>query len=643
MMPGRCGAKARVETPVGGVRHRAAGGWGSSGLLLAMGSLALSATLGAQQPAGPPPGYIKQDTMVAMRDHVRLHISIYTPTDAPGPLPIMFLRTPYGIDGAGRWFVAYLKELAADKYIFVFEDIRGRYESEGQFVMQRAPTHRKDPNSIDESTDSYDTIDWLIKHVPNNNGRVGELGISYDGWTTVMSMLDPHPALKAVSPQASPVDMFIGDDFHHNGAFSLSYGFEYASSMETPKGQPRFAFDKYDTYDWYLGVGPLSTVDAKYLHGNIPSWEDFVNHPNYDAFWQRQTALPYLDRVNVPTLNVAGWWDQEDFYGPITIYDALEKHDTDHKNFLVVGPWNHGGWGLDPDGQKLGAIDFGSPTGADFRKTIMVPFFAYYLKDRGPGNFPKVVTFEAGTNKWRQFDSWPPKKGITPERLYFQMGGGASFEPPAPAAADSGFDSYVSDPRHPVPYRNRPIPRGIGWRTWLVEDQRFVDNRPDVVTYETGPLDADVTLAGSITAHLFAATTGSDADWIVKLIDVYPDTMPTGQPASMGGYELMVANDVFRGRFRESFTTPHAITPNHVDEYKVDLHTQDYKFLKGHRIMVQVQSSWFPIIDRNPQQFVPSIFAATQADFRAARQRVYRDGAHASYLDFPVETGSLTQ
>jgi uncharacterized protein len=633
----------RSRTPAVTVGERAASGRSAPHLLVIAASLAVSATLAGQQPAGPPPGYTKQDTMVAMRDHVRLHISIYAPTEAQGPLPIMFLRTPYSIDRAGRWFVSYLKELAADQYIFVFEDIRGRYESEGQFVMQRAPAHRKDPNAIDESTDSYDTIDWLVKHLPNNNGRVGELGISYDGWTTVMSMLDPHPALKAVSPQASPVDMFIGDDFHHNGAFRLSYGFEYASSMETPKGQPAFKFDTYDTYDWYLRVGALSNVDAKYLHGQIPSWEDFVNHPNYDGFWQRQTALPYLDRVTLPTLNGAGWWDQEDFYGPITIYEALEKHDTDHKNFLVVGPWNHGEWGIDSDGQMLGAIDFGSPTGADFRKNIMMPFFAYYLKDRGPGNFPKVVAFEAGTNKWRHYDSWPPKTGITQERFFLHPGGGASFEPPAPVAGDSGFDSYVSDPQHPVPYRNRPIPRGIGWRTWLVEDQRFVDNRPDVLTYETGPLDADVTLAGAITAHLFAATTGSDADWVVKLIDVYPDTMPTGQTASMGGYELMVANDVFRGRFRESYTTPHPITPNHVDEYKVDLHTQDYTFLKGHRIMVQVQSSWFPIIDRNPQQYVPSIFAATEADFRVARERVYRDGTHASYLDFPVETGALTQ
>jgi putative CocE/NonD family hydrolase len=580
--------------------------------------------------------------MIAMRDRVRLHIAIYTPTEAPGALPIMFLRTPYGIDGYAFWFQNYLRELAADKYIFVFEDIRGRYRSEGQFVMARDPRHRKDATAIDESTDAYDTIDWLVKNVPNNNGRVGELGISYDGWTTVMSMLDPHPALKAVSPQASPVDQFLGDDFHHNGAFRLSYGFEYASSMETPKGQPRFRFDKYDTYDWYLALGPLSNV-AKYLHGQIPTWEDFVRHPNYDEFWQRQTPLPYLDRVTVPTLNVAGWWDQEDFYGPITIYEALEKHDTDHKNFLVVGPWNHGGWGIDGDTSMLGAIDFGSHTAADFRKNIMAPFFAYYLKDQGPGKFPEVVTFEPGTNTWRHFDHWPPTTGITHERLYLQPGRGAAFEPPPPAAGDSGFDTYVSDPWNPVPYRHRPIPQGLGWRTWLVEDQRFVDHRPDVLTYETAPLDADVTLTGAITAHLFAATSGSDADWVVKLIDVYPDTMPTGQQASMGGFELMVANDVFRGRFRESFTTPHPITPNHVDEYRIDLHTQDYRFLKGHRIMVQVQSTWFPIIDRNPQQYVPNIFEAKESDFRVARQRVYRNGAHASYLDFPVETGTTAQ
>jgi uncharacterized protein len=608
--------------------------------LAAVGTSAV-ATPARSQPAGPPPGYTKQDTMVAMRDGVRLHVSLYTPSDMSGPLPIMFLRTPYGIDDYAGEFKSYLKELADDRYIFVFEDIRGRHESEGKFVMQRAPRDRHDPKAIDESTDAYDTIDWLIKHVPNNNGRVGELGISYDGWTTVMTMLDPHPALKAVSPQASPVDMFIGDDFHHNGAFRLSYGFEYATMMETDKDQARFDFTQYDTYDWYLRLGALSNADAKYLHGKIPSWTDFVTHPNYDQFWQRQTAAPYLDHINVPTLNVAGWWDQEDFYGPVTIFRALDKHDTAHMNYLVVGPWNHGGW-ADSVGQKLGAIDFGSPASADFRKNVQAPFFAYFLKDRGARDFPKALTFEGGTNRWRRFDSWPPKTGITPTRLYFQAGGGASFDAPKPTAADSGFESYVSDPWHPVPYRHRPIPPtyfpgGSGWTTWLVEDQRFVDHRPDVLTFETAPLTHDVTIAGAVAAHLFAATTGSDADWVVKLIDAYPDTMP--QSPAFGGYELMVANDVFRGRFRESFVTPHPITPNHVDEYTIDLHTQDYRFLAGHRIMVQVQSTWFPIIDRNPQKYVPNIFHATDADFQIARERIYRSGARASYIDLPVETG----
>ena len=585
--------------------------------------------------------------MIAMRDRVRLHVAIYTPIGASEPLPIMLLRTPYGINGYAAEFDSYLKELAADKYIFVFEDLRGRHQSEGQFVMLRPQRNPKDSAAIDESTDAYDTIDWLVKHLPNNNGRVGELGISYDGWTTVMTTLDPHPALKAVSPQASPSDMFIGDDFHHNGAFRLSYGFEYAALMESGKGQETFAFDRFDTYDWYLHLGPLSNADAKYLHGKIPSWEDFVKHPNYDAFWQRQGVLQFLDHATVPTLNVAGWWDQEDFYGPVTIYEALQKHDAAHNNFLAVGPWNHGGW-AEPAGQKLGDIDFGSPTSAEFRRDIMAPFFAYYLKGRGPGGFPGATTFEGGANKWRHFDSWPPKTGVTPERLYFQANHAVSFDVPKVAPGDSGFDSYVSDPAHPVPYRRRPIPPtytpgGSGWTEWLVQDQRFVDGRPDVMTYETPPLDHDVTLLGAITAHLFAATTGSDADWIVKLIDVYPDTAPTGTKASYGGYELMIANDVLRGRFRNGYVTPQPIAPGQVDEYKIDLHTQDYRFLKGHRIMVQVQSTWFPIIDRNPQHYVASIFAATDADYQIARQRIYRSGAHASYLDLPIETGMTTQ
>jgi uncharacterized protein len=598
-----------------------------------------------QDAAIPSSGFAKQEVMVAMRDGVRLHTLVFVPPGTHPALPILFIRTPYGIDASDRQLTSSLKELAADGYIFAFQDIRGRYKSEGQFVMQRAPRDRKDPHAVDESTDAYDTIDWLVKQIPNNNGRVGMLGVSYPGWLTVMAMLDPHPALKAVSPQASPVDMFLGDDFHHNGAFRLSYGFEYAVRMETGKEQAPFAFDRYDTYDWYLHAGALSNFNSRYLHGTIPTWNDFVAHPNDDQFWQRQTAIAYMNRVTVPTLNVAGFWDQEDFYGPVTIYEQLERYDTQHMNYLVVGPWNHGGW-MGPEGQKLGAIDFGSPTSLYFRQHLLAPFFAHFLKDQPGFDLAKATIFEAGTNKWRRFDSWPPRTGVTSEHLYFQSAGTASFDAPKAAAGDSGYERFVSDPANPVPYRPRPIPPtyfpgGSGWTTWLVQDQRFVDHRPDVLTFETAPLSHDVTVTGAITAHLFAATSGTDADWIVKLIDVYPDTM--SETPSFGGYELMVSNDVFRGRFRDSFVVPHPITANQVNEYKIDLHTQDYRFLTGHRIMVQVQSTWFPIIDRNPQRYVPNIFEATDADFHAATERVYRSGSRSSYIDLPVETAPPTQ
>ncbi len=595
----------------------------------------LAAPLAAQQPDSAP-GFDLTEVMIPARDGVKLHTTIFVPRDARGPLPIIFTRTPYGIAHAGSALRGYYRAFAADGYSFAFQDIRGRYTSEGQFVMLRPPRPRdgRDPKAIDESTDAYDTIDWLLAHVPNNNGRVGMLGISYPGWLTLMAMLDPHPALKAASPQASPADMFLGDDFHHNGAFRLSYGFEYAARMETSKQQETFEFDRYDTFQWYLDLGPLANVNTKHLHGKIPTWNDFVAHPNYDAFWQRQGAAPYLTRVTVPTLTVAGWWDQEDFYGPLKIYELLEPHDTGHVNSLVVGPWNHGGW-AGPAGDKLGAIDFGSPASRYFQDSILAPWFAHFLKDRGEPSQPEAITFEAGANQWRSWDAWPPRQGTT-ERLYFQPGGRLSFEAPTGANA---FDSYVSDPAHPVPYRHRPIPatytpQGSGWPTWLVEDQRFVDDRPDVLTWQTEPLTEDVTIAGAITAKLFVATTGTDGDWIVKLIDVYPEQY--AKDPKLAGWELMVANDVLRARFRSSFVTPAPLTPNQVTPLTIDLHSQDYRFLKGHRIMVQVQSSWFPLIDRNPQTFVPNIFEARASDYRPATVRVYRSARWPSSIEVQV-------
>ncbi len=589
-----------------------------------------------QQPQ-PADRFVVRDAMIPMRDLVRLHVKIFTPKDQRAALPIIMLRTPYGVDDAAGNFTSYLKALADEGYVFVFEDIRGKYGSEGTFVMQRPARAPGDTKSIDEGTDTYDTIDWLLKNVPQNNGRVGMLGISYDGWTTIMGALEPHPALKAISPQASPADMWLGDDFHHNGAFRLSYGFEYAAMMESGKDVEQFAFDRYDTFDWYLALGPLAIVNARYLHGKIPTWNDYVAHPDYDAFWKRQTLIPFIHDVKVPTLNVAGWWDQEDFYGPIRIYDALEPHDTKHVNYLVVGPWRHGGWS-GGTGDRLGAIPFDSPTATYFREQVQAPWFAYWLKDKGTLDLPEALTFEAGTNTWKRWTAWPPKQDTTDRPLYFGPGETLSFDKPA-SDDESSFDSYVSDPAHPVPYRQRPIQPtyfsgGSRWSTWLVEDQRFVEHRPDVLDWETPPLDHDVTMAGEVVAHVFAATTGTDADWIVKLIDVYPEQYAKNW--ALAGYELMVSNEVFRGRYRRSFEKPEPIAPDRVFEYAFSLHTQNYTFLKGHRIMVQVQSTWFPIIDRNPQTFVPNIFEATAGDFRTATERIYRSARYPSRVVIPV-------
>jgi putative CocE/NonD family hydrolase len=597
----------------------------------------------ARQPATPPgpaDAFTVREAMVPMRDGVKLFTTIYTPKDQRGPLPFVFRRTPYGIDGAAGSFVRYYKALADDGYIFVFQDIRGKFKSEGTFVMQRPARAPGDASSLDEGTDTYDTIDWLLKNVPDHNGRVGMLGVSYDGWTTIMGALEPHPALKAISPQASPSDMWLGDDFHHNGAFRLSYAFEYATMMESGKDVKNFAFDRYDTFDWYLSLGPLSAVNRRFLRESIPTWNDYVRHPDYDDFWKRQTLIPHIRSVKVPTLNVAGWWDQEDFYGPLDIYASLEKHDAAGQNYLVVGPWNHGGWTR--DGSALGPIPFGSDTAAYFRDQVQAPFFAHFLKDRGPRTFPEALTFESGANVWRRWDQWPPTTATT-VGLYFGADERLGIDAP-PAAGATGYDSYVSDPAHPVPYRQRPIQAtyfagGSKWSTWLVEDQRFVDDRADVLSWETPPLTTDLTIAGEVVAKLFASTTGTDADWIVKLIDVYPESYPENW--SLAGYQLMVSNEVFRGRYRKSFAAPAPIPANQVQEYRFSLHTQNYTFKAGHRVMVQVQSTWFPLIDRNPQTFTKSIFDAEEKDFVRATHRIYRSARYQSRVEVPVVTAPI--
>ncbi|MGE0439286.1 MAG: CocE/NonD family hydrolase [Gemmatimonadales bacterium] len=583
----------------------------------------------------PLADYEHSTVMIPMRDGVRLNTVIWRPKNAAGPLPIMLERTPYDAESGCRRGIAGSPTLAAERYLFICQDLRGKYSSEGRFSMIRPTRAPGDTSAIDETTDAWDTVDWLIKNVPGHNGRVGMRGISYGGWTTMMALLDPHPALKATSPQASPDDMFLGDDFHHNGAFRLSYGFEYVVAIDGQRSTP-FTFDRIDTYDWFLKLGGLANADAKYLHGEKPAWTDFVEHHAFDDYWKSRKVIRHLTKVTVPTLTVAGWWDQEDFYGPLTIYEKMESLDRSGLNYLVVGPWNHGGWAR-TDGSALGPIQFGANTSAFFRDSVEAPWFAWWLKDKGRLDLPEALTFRPGDNTWERHDAWPPRSGVTERQLYFAPGGRLTWTRPNAVA---GVDAFVSDPARPVPYRTRPIFPLYGgqpastWPLWQVDDQRHSHLRPDVLSFETETLDADVTISGKVMANLFASTTGTDADWIVKLIDVYPDRDESR--LEMSGYQLMVVGDVFRGRFLRSYEQPAPLVANRVTEYQIDLHSADYTFKRGHRIMVQVQSTWFPLIDRNPQTFVPNIFKARDADYRAQTHRVYRSTRYPSHLSVSV-------
>lgn len=574
--------------------------------------------------------YTRQEVMIPMRDGVKLYTVIYTPNSAD-PSPILMQRTPYGSEESPDPLKSsYLKDMAAEGYIFVTQDIRGRYKSEGQFVMNRPILDKK--GEIDETTDTWDTIDWLINNIKNNNGKVGQLGISYLGWTTLVAAARPHPALKAASEQATPADMFLGDDFHHNGAFRLSYGFDYSFMEEASKVDTLFPFDHYDLYNWFLKLGPLSNANDKYLHYKLPTWNNFVEHPNYDAFWQKQSAFNYVGYPRIPMLHVGGVWDQEDINGPQEIYKMQEKLDTNNRNYICLGPWNHGQWGRG-DASHLASYDMGGNTARYFQQNIQKKWFDHWLKGKGDSTFAEATIFETGTNQWKTYKTWPPKEAEI-KKLYISANGTVSFSKPA----GDGYDEYISDPAKPVPYRQRPIEQTYGansrWYTWLAEDQRFADGRPDVLTWQSDTLTENLTVTGSIVAHLFASTTGSDADWVVKLIDVYPDKMNSN--LKMSGYELMIASEVLRGRYRKSFTTPEAITPNKPEEYTINLHQIGHTFLKGHRIMIQVQSSWFPCIDMNPQKFVPNIYKAKASDYQKATQRIYRSGNYATYIELPV-------
>ena len=513
--------------------------FGAAGLIAAMAlpHRALSQT-------APSPAHDCRFVMIPMRDGVSLNTSVCEPTGPHGPLPFLLTRTPYGI-AADTVVPDSYRFLAADGYIFVSQDIRGRYGSEGQFIMNHPLHDPADPKGVDESTDTYDTVDWLLKNVPGNNGRVGVLGVSYPGFLATMAGINPHPAVKAISPQAPMTDTWMGDDFFHQGAFRLSYGFEYAGAMELSTDQSvPVPIGSWDTYDWYLQLGPLSNVTRSTSTGRSRPGRRSSPTRRTTPTGRPARCSGSLKAPAVPTLTVGGWWDQEDRYGPLATYKALERGDTAHRNFLVMGPWNHGGWRAD------GPADAGGGWGTQdaYLRDVEAPWFAYYLKDKGSPTQPEALVYDAGAKRWRSFDTWPPKTGATPRSLYLHAGGKLSFDPPE--SGEAPFDQYVSDPAHPVPYRPRPIeqtydPRGSRWRTWETEDQRFVDGRPDVVSWVSAPLTEDVLIAGNVTARLVASTTGRDADWVVKLIDVFPDSVPDDW--HQGGYQLMVAHEIMRG------------------------------------------------------------------------------------------------
>ncbi|REJ84951.1 MAG: CocE/NonD family hydrolase [Acidobacteria bacterium] len=642
------------------------------GLALALVPLVLSACGPAGQggskssasPGGDPAAsalrelYGKQQAQIPMRDGVTLNTEIYAPLPGgplgAGPWPLLLTRTPYGLshddDGFHRALSTSYAELVGDGYVFVFQDIRGRYGSQGEFAMLRPP-RASSGAAVDEASDTFDTIEWLLPHVPGNNGRVGMLGISYGGWLTAVAMLDPHPALTAASPQASPADMFLGDDFAHNGAFRLSPSFGYVALMESGRENAPFDFDQYDVYEWYLEMGPYSNVDRVFGEPK-PTWELFMDNPSYTDAWKAISLLPVLARVEdveVPALHVAGWWDAEDFFGPLAIYQGLEPHDARQVSHLVVGPWRHGGWARG-DGASLGAIEFGSKTAEHYRREIERRFFAHHL--HGPADArgadetegwsgAEAIVFETGRNRWRTFDAFPPKESET-RRLYLHPGGSLGLQPGAPDGAPP-YDEYISDPADPVPYMPRPIPgfwQG-GQALWKVTDQRFADHRPDVLSWQGPPLEEDLTVCGDVRVHLVASTSGADSDWIVKLIDVYPEQLPENGPyaAEMAGFQLMVADEVFRARFRDSFENPSPVPAGVPLAYDFSLGARCHTFLAGHALMVQVQSTWFPLIGRNPQTWV-EIPEAVASDYRPATQRIWRDpsGApdRASFLELPV-------
>ncbi|MGP0065344.1 MAG: CocE/NonD family hydrolase [Isosphaeraceae bacterium] len=586
--------------------------------------------------------YTKYEHLIPMRDGVRLFTSVYVPKDTSQRYPILLSRTPYSCQPYGE--DAYKASLGpsalfgSEGYIVAYQDVRGRWMSEGEFVNMRPHIDTKNgPKDIDESSDTYDTIDWLIKNLPNHNGRVGMWGISYPGFYTAAGMIDAHPALKAASPQAPVTDWFTGDDWHHNGAFFLPHAFNFLAAFGHPRPAPtkvapeRFKYGTPDGYDFYLRLGPLSRANQLYFKDDVSFWNEIMQHGTFDEFWQARNLRAHLKGIKPAVMTVGGWFDAENLFGALETYKKVEANSPGATNVLVMGPWRHGGW-AGGKGDSLGPVPFHSDTAAYYRENIEFPFFQYHLKGKGSSSFPEAWVFETGTNQWRTFDAWPPRK-VKTRSLFLQPHAALGFEPSGGGDAKH-YDEYTSDPSRPVEYIDK-IEIGMTG-DYMIQDQRIPGRRPDVLVYASGDLKEDLTIVGPIQARLFVSTSGTDSDWVVKLIDVYPDDYPTpGSDAAavkLGGYQQLVRGDVMRGKFRNSLSKPEPFVPGQPTPVNFTLQDVAHTFRAGHKLMVQIQSSWFPIVDRNPQKFV-DIYSAKESDFQPATQRVYHSREMPSHLE----------
>src|SRR5215510_7236122 len=605
-------------------------------LVIALIALALAAGISAQNSDEVRAAYNKAEYRIVMRDGVKLFTSVYTPKDASQSYPILLLRTPYSVAPYGA--DAYRDNLGPspafidEKYIFVFQDVRGRFMSEGRFQWMTPYKPKKSGASdVDESTDTYDTIEWLLKNIPNNNGRVGMWGISFPGHYTAQAIIDAHPALKAASPQAPMGDNWLGDDMHHNGAFFLPHAFNFLSGFGRPRKGPehqvRTPFDHGtdDGYKFFLELGSLANANPKYFKGEIKLWNEWMEHGDYDEYWQPQRVSQHLKKVTPAVMTVGGWFDAEDVQGPLSIYRAIEKNNPKAWNVLVEGPWCHGCWAR-RDGTSLGGVNFGSATSAFYQEKIEFPFFMHFLKDKGEMNLPEAYVFESGSNVWKTYESWPPK-GVESKSLYLHSNGKLSFDPPTEAGL--AYDEYVSDPNKPAPFQNR-ISSGMSYE-YMTDDQRFSASRPDVLVYQTDVLGEEVTVAGELFADLYASTSGTDSDFIVKLIDVFP----VRKTDPMDGYQMLVRGEPMRAKYRKSWSKPEPMKPDEVTNIPFAMPDINHTFKKDHRIMIHIQSSWFPLVDRNPQKFV-NIYQAKDEDFQKATQRIYRSAKFPTQLKVGV-------